>query len=306
MPNESEWLARQIAEMQRRIEALESRPVRIPFLDADPPATDPANIWGFEDKRLRVRQPGGSISEFRPFDQPYIPTLSSDPSASSGINLWLTTGGELRARLANGTVQRFAPVTTTTSSSSTPPPPTTTAPKPPVYVPKTRVVVSTANWSATYRQNGTKRTENNHMYYGRVEGFNGIQRSLAGFPSSLQTTLSGNRGIQKVELYVYNLHAWFNSGVDLSIYGHGYDSEPASSPGVGTLIGTYRFPKVGVRSAATGGWFPVPVSVGQRLASGYYKGISFYRNSSSVSYYGYARGVSDGGYPPRVRVTYVK
>lgn len=307
MPGESEWLAWEIAEIRRRLIQQESKPVRIPFLDADPPVGDAANIWGFEDKRLRVRMPGGAIAEYRPFDQPYIPTLSTDPAASTGIQMWLRGDtGEMRARLANGTVQRYSPVTTTTSTASSAPPPTSAAPKPVPYVPKTRVFAWTADWAASYRQNGSKRTDNNHLYYGRVESFNGLQRSLAGFPGGIQTTLAAARSIKKVELYIQNLHTWSNAGGDISIWGHGYASEPASSPGVGTLIGTYRFPKVGVRSPSTGGWFTVPVIVGARFASGYYKGITLYNSSTSVGRYGYARGISDGGTPPRIRVTYVK
>jgi hypothetical protein len=35
----------------------------LPFRDADPPATDPMNAWMFNDDRIRIRKPDGTIRE---------------------------------------------------------------------------------------------------------------------------------------------------------------------------------------------------------------------------------------------------
>lgn len=55
-------VADQIRRLESRIRELEARPFRIPILGADPPTTDPANLWLFPDGRLRGRHlnPAGS------------------------------------------------------------------------------------------------------------------------------------------------------------------------------------------------------------------------------------------------------
>lgn len=305
MSSDADRLGAELEEIKRRLADVETRQIRLPFLDQDPGTDEPANIWGFGDRRLRVRLPDGGVSEFRPYDQPYIPTLSSDPAASTGISIWINSStGELRARTAGGTVQRFAPVTTSSSTTSTTSSSTSSISKPTVLQPKTIVTKWSAAWGASYRQNGTKRTENNHLYYGRVESYNGTQRSLFGFSGAVQTALAGSTP-KKVELYLYNLHAYYNAGVDITIWGHNFASEPAASPGVGTAIGTFRFPDGGDYAGTRDGYVTLPLAVGAKLLSGAYKGFSLYRASTSNAYYGYARGVSDGG-APILRVTYVK
>lgn len=299
MAGPDERLIREILDIKRRLDNLETQAIRIPFLDNDPSVDEPANFWAFGDQRLRMRMPDDSIAEYRPYDQPYVPTLSADPATGTGISIWLTTGGELRVRLANGTVQRFAPIAATTSGTSGGSSGTTTKAKPVAVQPKTYVKPWAASWAASYRQNGTKRTENKHLYFGRIESYNGVQRSLFGFPADVQTVLAGAT-VKKVELFLYNLHAYYNAGVDIGVWGHGYSAEPSSSPGIGAAIGTYRY------GNPDGHWVTLPLSVGSKLAAGTYRGFTLYKNSTSPAYYGYARGVNDGGTPPTLRITYVK
>lgn len=50
-----EELRRKLSAMELAIRDLQSRPFRIPIVAADPPTTDPTNIWMFADGRIRAR-----------------------------------------------------------------------------------------------------------------------------------------------------------------------------------------------------------------------------------------------------------
>ena len=50
--------------LQKRIVALEARPLQIPIVDTDPPETYKGNIWMFSDGRLHLRLNDGTIQEF--------------------------------------------------------------------------------------------------------------------------------------------------------------------------------------------------------------------------------------------------
>lgn len=52
-----------ISGLERRIASLESRPVQIPALNADPTTDYKGNIWIFQDGRIHIRLPDGTISE---------------------------------------------------------------------------------------------------------------------------------------------------------------------------------------------------------------------------------------------------
>jgi hypothetical protein len=54
-PGELQRLANLIAELRGDVDALRSRAFRIPILDADPPSTEPGNLWAFTDGRIRLR-----------------------------------------------------------------------------------------------------------------------------------------------------------------------------------------------------------------------------------------------------------
>src|SRR5688500_13333985 len=56
-----------IAGLEARINQLESRPLQIPILDADAPAAYKGNIWAFQDGRIHLRLPDGTIKEFTGF-----------------------------------------------------------------------------------------------------------------------------------------------------------------------------------------------------------------------------------------------
>lgn len=57
-----EKLAKVISGLQDRITALESAGLRLPFVDADP-AAQYGNVWMFNDNKVHIRKPDGTIRE---------------------------------------------------------------------------------------------------------------------------------------------------------------------------------------------------------------------------------------------------
>jgi hypothetical protein len=54
-------LAFELQEMRRRIGALESRTLILPYVEADPDPEEPANLWAFTDGRINFRGPDGVV-----------------------------------------------------------------------------------------------------------------------------------------------------------------------------------------------------------------------------------------------------
>src|ERR1041384_831899 len=49
--------------LEQRIAALEAKPIQIPIVDADPSTDYRGNIWMFQDGRLHIRLPDGTMQE---------------------------------------------------------------------------------------------------------------------------------------------------------------------------------------------------------------------------------------------------
>ncbi len=295
--------------LQTRMLALETKALRVPVLNEDPEPGDPTNVWLFADGRLRMKMPNNTIREYRPYDSPNIPTLSADPPAGSQTTVWLTTGGELRVRAANGTVQRFAPVTATTSTTSTTSSTTTTETKPQTTELKTYEDTFYANWGQSYKGNGSQRTDTNHLYYGYQNTFNGFQKSQIGFDDAAIRAALAGATIKKVEIYLQNLWAGYNAGVEIYFGGHNNDNKPAGYTGVvRTEVSKAHFGKPGYpNSGPTSQFVPVSNWFGEEFKADRIKGLVLHPPGTSLTYYGYAAGYSDGGYaPPAIRFTYVK
>jgi hypothetical protein len=219
-----------------------------------------------------------------------IPILDADPDTTDPTNLWMLQDGRLRVRNASGTVKEYTP---TGSPGGT----TSGTTKPPVTTTKTYVGTYNAAWSQSYNNGGSgQRTDTNHLYYGRVDSFNDLQMAMAGW-GSFTSILSG-ASVKKVELYLSNLHAWFNSGVVIKIGKHHSTSAP-SNFSQDEIMGSWKYGKPDAH------WITLPLSFGNSLKAGTRRGITLYQSSSNVAYYGYAEGVGDD-HPPKLRITYTK
>lgn len=230
----------------------------------------------------------------------WIPVVDDALGVETGNNIWAYNDGRLFVRFPDGNVRQYNP-DNAVIPTPTPTPTTTPKPKPPPP-PVTRQKVWSASWSGSYKNNGDRRTDTNHLYYGNGDSYNGTQKSLIGFPSSLSTTLTGSR-IKKVELYLHNIHAWWNNGVDITFGVHNNTSRPASYGGVvRNDAKTVHFGKPEAK------WVVLPVSVfGAFFRLGTGNGIVIDQRTSDRAFYGFAAGVGDSsGNPPKLRVTYVK
>lgn len=160
-----------------------------------------------------------------------------------------------------------------------------------------------ASWTQTYRQTGSRRTDYRsdklvQGYYGEAEPW-GLQRSLCGF-GDIQSKLAGSR-IKKVELYLYAEHWWYYAGGTAVIGYHNHSNEPNS---FGHSVYGAKYQKFSYRGQ--GMWIDMPISLGEGIRDGYYKGISIFADSYARDYYGVFSGAWDGGNAPRLKITYEK
>ncbi|MEU9775298.1 hypothetical protein [Streptomyces sp. NPDC047968] len=152
----------------------------------------------------------------------------------------------------------------------------------------------TASWSGTYANRSSY-----NSYYGNkcVQGYyssnNGTQAALIGFPSSLGSDLSGAK-IQKVELYLYYDHWYYNGGGKAVIKAHSHTSRPSkfSSDSEAQTISWGR---------NVGKW----IDITNVFDSTAWRGVALDPNSTDKTYYGRAQGVGQA-HPPQLRVTYIK
>jgi hypothetical protein len=247
-------VAAYIRRLEARIRALETRTIYLPFLDTDPDPNTAGNFWMYNDNRLRIRKPDGTIREI----------VTTAPAG----------GG---------------------SGTPLPPPPAQ---------PKTRSTTWAAAWSQPYRQNGAKRTDSNRLFVGYADSFNGRQTALVGMPTSVQSTLAGST-INKVEVWLYCLHAYWNNGMTCYFGTSTNTSEPGSLPGLShsqKASATFK----GADKGGGGKWVTLPNSFGQWFRDGSAKALALQAPSSSSTYYGYFGGVGSGSPVPQMRITYTK
>lgn len=60
---EVERLSKMLKNLQDQITALQAAPLRLPFVDADPTTAYPGNWWAFNDNKIHLRKPDGTIRE---------------------------------------------------------------------------------------------------------------------------------------------------------------------------------------------------------------------------------------------------
>lgn len=159
--------------------------------------------------------------------------------------------------------------------------------------------------SGTYDGDGSKRTDSGHMYQGYYSSTHGIQRSMAIFPTTIQTDLAGAYDIQKVEVYLNCLHWGPDSGGTVEVCTHNNTSVPAAWGSIASLAGydaTAWTTKTGAK------WCDISSIMGSLAnwqSGGTKKGIALYFNSTALEYYGYFSGNGETG-EPQLRITYRK
>jgi hypothetical protein len=257
-------------DLVRRILAIENeardalrRPFTIPTLNADPPESDPTNIWMFPDGRIRSRHlnPAGSAFVYREW-------VSSAPGSGTSA----------------------------------------TAPAAPVTSPVTQQQTFLAQWSHSYRSTGggAQRTDQGAvmLYYGSSgDSFNGTNRSLVGFDhAAISAALAGST-VNSVHLRLVNVHAWYNSGVNIYFGIHNFSSKPGTWTGGGIpaqRIVSHKFGKPQER------YVPMPLAFATMIRDGTGKGIAIEAPDSSREFYGYAAGVGSGYNVPALIIQYTK
>lgn len=255
-------LAQQITDLQAQVRDLQRvRPFVIPVLSADPPTTDPTNIWLFPDGRLRARHLNTAGSAF--VTREWVPT---------------------------------------TAGAST----TGTAAATPVAPPVTRMMYASATYTQSYRKSGPARTDGGaiNLYAGSSgDSFNGRNRSLIGFDyATIASTLSGAE-VQACWLRMVNIHAWYNSGVEVFLGIHNFSAEPSSWAGGSiprSMMTQIHWNKGEDKTVG------IPILFAQSIRDGWGKGIALEAPSDSRSYYGYNAGVGSGYQIPQLIVQYAK
>lgn len=150
-----------------------------------------------------------------------------------------------------------------------------------------------ASWSGSYtNRSGYNSYYGNQCLQGYYSSNNGMQASLIGFPSSLNSDLAG-AAIQQVQLYLYFAHWYYNSGGTAIVRVHGHGSRPGSFSCEGTALGFDWGKNVGE-------WVDIT-----SIFDGNRRGVALDPQNSGSDYYGRAEGVGEG-HPPRLKVTYVK
>ena len=129
----------------------------------------------------------------------------------------------------------------------------------------------------------------------------GIEKAMIGFDhNKIRNDLDGAK-IEKIELYIENLHFWYWAG-GIGFFGvHNNASEPAG-------FSETRYGVASARWYQRGGakWITLPNYVAEDFKNGQAKGITLHKNSTDPLYYGYWAGVADGSKRPKLRITYVK
>lgn len=158
--------------------------------------------------------------------------------------------------------------------------------------------------SASFDSSGGNRSgyDSGHCFQGYYSGTNGNQFSLVTFDySTIASNLSGAT-INKVEVYLNNLHWYNNSGGTAIIGTHTYASVTGDvnysnvDPNISSASFTYGQAK----------WVTVSNSIGTAFKNGTAKGIALGKGpSTSHTYYGYFAGDGQTG-EPKLRITYTK
>ncbi|UDM72721.1 hypothetical protein [Vagococcus fluvialis] len=167
-------------------------------------------------------------------------------------------------------------------------------------------------WTRSYGGEGQYKGDwlqsNNRLYQGRYgnpdiqwEGDWGIQKSMAGFNmANLMKELEGAK-IEKVELYIHNMHWWYSAGGRLSVGAHNTTNPPAKFS-----ESRYNMAWADWRQRGGDRWVTLPKFFAEDLRDGKAKGFTLHRATQDLFYYGYFYGAGHGSKSPKLRITYTK
>ena len=146
-----------------------------------------------------------------------------------------------------------------------------------------------------------KINDNGTSYQGgdRANTYNGKAKTWITFnASAIQSDLTGST-IKKTEVYLNNNHTWYNSGMTAAI---GWDSKSsfgstaADPAGSGIDLSDIHF------NEGQAKWVTVDNAIASNFRSGAANCLVLWRNSNSLTYYGYFAGSGS----PQLRITYSK
>lgn len=168
-----------------------------------------------------------------------------------------------------------------------------------------------ASWTRSYDQGNNPKpmvADVGRLYQGRYGNPDsqvygqpwGRQRSLIGFPTSLQSELNGAR-IEKFELYLHIEWAWYWAGAVANIGLHNFTSTPSRFNHIRYGINAIRY-----NSRDEGKWITIDKNIAAMFASGAARGFTLIKESDDPLFYAYWYGTNGGDKKPKIRVTYYK
>lgn len=163
----------------------------------------------------------------------------------------------------------------------------------------------TTTWNSTWSRSFDKtgiRTSNNTMYQGYAEESNSDLTSMVGFDDDDIATALAGATIDKVEVYVYATHWYYNAGGWVCLGTHSEATPPEAYPGVRRHVSHFSLPKPG------GNWVDITnTPIGEYLQDGTAKGIVLDAviHGNDLNYYGRFDGHGQTR-PPAIRITYTK
>lgn len=80
MPDNYDAIIQEVRRLRDRVSALERGTMRIPFLNSDPSADDATNIWGFNDGRIKVRLPSGTVKQISTATNGAVDSATPNPA----------------------------------------------------------------------------------------------------------------------------------------------------------------------------------------------------------------------------------
>lgn len=160
---------------------------------------------------------------------------------------------------------------------------------------QTYTVEDALEWGNSYVGAGTDYNYNNHLLYqGQYLSNNGILKSMIGIKDAMRTAISGAT-INKVELFLYAAHWYYNSGGKALVGVHGIDNQPSTFSHTANSVDV-SFAK------GESKWVTIASAHFAGFGTGTYKGFTLggWANTDKL-YYGYFDKDST-----RVRITYTK
>jgi hypothetical protein len=170
---------------------------------------------------------------------------------------------------------------------------------------KTYTNTSTHSYQGSDGGNPNQKINDNGICYqggDRGNTYNGRSKSWIQFnAAAIAADLSGAT-ISKTEVFLNNNHTWYNSGMNAAIGWDNVTTFPATRgdpSGAGVDLSDPAF------NEGQQKWVTVSNAIATNFQNGNATGLVLFRNSNSLTYYGYFAG-SGSTYEPKLRITYRK